>query len=161
MRGRHQKRPQRKRRQPRLHPDAHAMPMPIAPVIQCPTDQEDTGADADRAQIDHEASPEERTGHHRDRDRVPERYRERREPYDAPVMTMKSEREREQPAHRRIETMKCPQADEREPRPYCGGERVHASLFRAVSAPDIHRAPAAANSDLAASCTRACSRSAM
>ena len=59
-------------RDPVVDVHAHAMPMPVAPVVQCPTDQEDTGADADRAQIDHEASPEERSCHDRDRERVPE-----------------------------------------------------------------------------------------
>ena len=91
--------------------------MSVAPVIQRPTDQEEAGADADRAQIDHEAGPEERTGHDGDRERMPERYRQRREPYDVPAMTMKSERDREQPAHRRIETMKGAKAGEREPWP--------------------------------------------
>ncbi len=37
--------------------------------------QEETGADADRAQIDQVSSPEERTCHDRDRERVPERDR--------------------------------------------------------------------------------------
>jgi hypothetical protein len=32
-------------------------------------------------------------------------------------VAMKSERDREQPAHRRIEAMKCPKAGEREPWP--------------------------------------------
>jgi hypothetical protein len=46
------------------------MPMPVAPVIQCPANQDETGADADRVQIDHEASQEECTDHDGNREGV-------------------------------------------------------------------------------------------
>src|ERR1700686_4897508 len=138
------------------------MPMSVAPVIQRPADQEQAGADADRVQIDHEAGPEERTCHDGDRERVSECNGKRGEPYHAPVVAMKSQRDREQPAHRRIETMKCPKAGEREPWPELGGDRVHGSLFRFIAAAACGvRALAAADSDLAASCVRACSRRTM
>src|SRR5260370_40290435 len=50
---------------------------------------------------------------------------------------MKSQSDREQPAHRWIETMKCPKAGEREPWPELGGHGVHGALFRLVAAPQM------------------------
>src|SRR5260370_37733845 len=67
---------------------------------------------------------------------------------------MKSQSDREQPAHRWIETMKCPKAGEREPWPELGGDGVHGALFRLVAAPDMWCEPTP-------SCGHACSRRAL
>src|SRR5882724_4078734 len=106
------------------------MPMPVTPVIQCPADQNETGADADRAQIDHEASQEHCACDDGNRESVPKCNRKRREPYQASVVAMKSQCDGEQPAHRRIEAMKCAKAGEREPRPEFGLGGAHASRSR-------------------------------
>src|ERR1700676_3818035 len=106
------------------------MPMPVAPVIQCPADQNETGADADRAQIDREAGQEEYTCHDSNRESVSKCNGKRREPYEAPVVAMKSQCDGEQPAHRRIEPMKRAKAGEGEPRPELGLGGAHGSLSR-------------------------------
>src|SRR6476659_5899852 len=79
-------------------------------------------------------------------------------------MTMKPQRDREQPAHRRIEAMKCPKAGEREPWPELGRLRIHGFAspawrgFGYVARGPAAAKPAAANLDLAASSVRAGSR---
>ena len=57
---------------PACIPDAHAMPMPVTPVIQRPADQEETGTDAECAQIDDETGPKNAARHNSDRESVSE-----------------------------------------------------------------------------------------
>src|SRR5882724_3826899 len=105
------------------------MSMPVAPMIQGPANQNETGADPECAWIDHKASQQECSRYERNRESVSCRQRKGRKPYETPAVAMKSQCHGEQPAHRRIEAMKCPEAGEREPGPELGGDRIHGALF--------------------------------
>src|SRR4051794_30664390 len=106
--------------QSRLHAEAHAMTMTIAPVVERPADQDGAAGDAQDARIDQQSRPQEGGGHKRDRQGMAERDRHHRQPHDAPIVPVHAERDGEEPAHAGIEPVKAPESRQREPRPYLG-----------------------------------------
>src|SRR5690349_8017545 len=107
------------------------MAMAEAPVVECPADQEECGADADRSSVHEPTHPQKDERNGGDRHRMPRGDWREREPDDATIPPMKAERHGEQPTHTRVQPMKCAKAGNREPWPElrrsrCASHRVAA-----------------------------------
>src|ERR1700682_2201107 len=87
---------------PRLHADAHTVPVAVKLVVNGPSDQQKTGRDLYRALVHENACRDEGSGHHRDRNGVAEGDWRQRQQNRGSALSMQAERHGEQPAHGRV-----------------------------------------------------------
>src|SRR5262249_58730688 len=91
--------------------------------------QPSTGAARPPAPSKHVPCHSQGGGHGKDGRRVAESYWHQRLHHDRHARTMQPERDRKKPSHGWVESMKCPQPDEDQPRPRLGHS------FLAIEAP--------------------------
>ena len=81
------------------------MAMAPAPVIDSPTDEQEASTDAERARIENQTASHEGRTEDKHRQGVTERDRQEREIDRGPAVPVQAQRDREQPAHGRVETV--------------------------------------------------------
>ena len=116
MGARHEERPGAEPEHAHLHAEAHTVARAVQHVIARPADQHGPGADPQlRALIHHDAEQHHGERDHEDRERMADRDRQQRLEDHGPALPVQPERDREQPAHRRIYAVEGAEPGKRQP----------------------------------------------
>jgi hypothetical protein len=89
-------------------------------VVDGPADQQEAGRNLHGAFVDESTGREKGRGHRSDRQGVAQSDRGQRLQDGGATLAMQAERDREQPAHGRVQPMECAQPDQRQPGPSLG-----------------------------------------